>query len=90
MPQLGGLGAGDRERDGVALGDLGEGTVAVRFEVPVRVIRPRPGFLRAGLVRCGGPGQAASRGGIGDTGQGAGQGAAVVSPDAATTRSSAL
>ena len=74
VPQLGCLGAGDRERDGVPLGDLGEGAVAVRFQVAVRVTGPRPGLCRAGLVRCGGPGQAAGRGGIGDAGQGAGQG----------------
>ena len=79
MPQLPGLGSGDRERDGVPLGDLGEGAVAVCFQVAVRVAGPRPGLRRAGLVRCGGPGQAAGRGGLRDAGQGAGQGRGGVS-----------
>ncbi len=74
VPQLPGLGAGDRERDGVPLDDLGEGAVAVCFQVAVRVAGPRPGLRRAGLVRCGGPGQAAGLGGLGDAGQGTGQG----------------
>ena len=63
VPQLGCLGAGDRERDGVALGDLGEGAVAVRFQVAVRVIRPRPGSARRGPgpVRRSRPGRGPGR-----------------------------